>query len=684
MIMKVEITETMIFIQKKITLFMSFILLCLYLPLVNAEQGAADFDQRAQELNQLIQMDMSDLLNVEVTSVSKKAQKVSKAAAAIFVISHQDIKRSGVTSIPEALRMAPGIDVARIDGNKWAITSRGFNGRYANKLLVLIDGRSVYTPFFSGVHWDVQDTLLEDIDRIEVIRGPGATLWGANAVNGVINIITKSAAKTQGGYAMAGGGSTERVFGGFRYGGQIKEGLHYRMYAKYFERENNDDFNEVAVNDDWRMGRGGFRVDWNATDTDNLTVQGDMYEGDVGETINQASINTPFNTWVNNDAQLAGGNILMRWNKQINENESTTLKVYYDYTERDNYWLRLEHNTLDIDFQHALPLTNSHNLTWGAQYRFISDDIEGSFIMRPTKKNVDYHQFSLFIQDEWALLEDELTLSVGSKFSHNDFSGFEIQPSARIIWTPTKNQSIWASISRAVRTSSRGEQGININPLAMSTGPTLFTFSGGLENASEEVIAYELGYRFKPIDELTLDLALFYNMYDNLRNFDPASTPQFAGTHFVQSFNMHSDMAAESYGGELALSWQAMDTLHFNATYSYLQMQLHTENGDSNFSENAEKQSPHHKFSIRSSLNVLPTLDWDMWVRYVDSIPAHQVPSYITLDTRLAWRPYKTLEVSVVGQNLLDSQHPEFGSDFVLTKPIQVERGVYGQVEWQF
>ncbi len=668
---------------------MTLLLSCLTPSLAGADELSPDLNQLGKEQKQLIQLDLNDLLNLEVTSVSKKAQKVSKSAAAIFVISQQDIKRSGVTSIPEALRMAPGIDVARIDGNKWAITSRGFNGRFANKLLVLIDGRSVYTPFFSGVNWDVQDTLLEDIDRIEVIRGPGATLWGTNAVNGVINIITKSAEKTQGGYAMAGGGSKERVFGGFRYGGHIKDSVNYRLYGKYFERENNDDFNERAVNDDWRMGRGGFRIDWDATKKDKITVQGDIYEGDVGETVNQASIAPPYNTWVNTDAQLAGGNILMRWSKQFDDKESTVLQLYYDYTEKDNYWLRQEHNTFDIDFQHALPLADSHNLTWGTQYRFISDDIEGSFILTPLEKNIDSHWFSLFVQDEWELLENELTLTVGSKFSHNDYSGFEIQPSARIVWTPTENQSVWASVSRAVRTSARIERGGVLNqrtlpPSATVPLPVVLSLTGGLSNASEEVIAYELGYRIKPIDALTLDAALFYNVYDNLRNFNADSGPQFRGTHFVQFLNMHTDMAAESYGGELALSWQAMNNLRFNATYSYLQMQLHAENGDSNLSESSEKQSPHHKFSIRSSLNMTSTIDWDMWLRYVDTVPTHRIPSYITLDTRVAWRPIPSLELSVNGQNLLDSQHPEFDSNFILTKPGQVERSVYGKIEWRF
>ncbi|MCK4840466.1 MAG: TonB-dependent receptor, partial [Methylococcales bacterium] len=277
-------------------------------------------EELALEQKELINLNLSDLLNLQVTSVSKKAQKISKAASAIFVITHQDIKNSGVTSIPEALRMAPGIDVARIDGNKWAISARGFNSRFSNKLLVLIDGRSVYTPFFSGVNWDVQDTLLEDIDRIEVIRGPGATLWGSNAVNGVINIITKKADQTQDGYLMAGGGSKERVFGGGRYGGKINDSTHYRVYGKYFERESNVDLNNQDANDQWQMERGGFRLDTSASSSDDITVQGDIYKGLLRYTVNQMQFVAPFNTTVATDAKLTGGNILLRWNKQLAKN----------------------------------------------------------------------------------------------------------------------------------------------------------------------------------------------------------------------------------------------------------------------------------------------------------------------------------------------------------------------------
>jgi len=649
--------------------------------LANTTELTNDLAQLGKQQKQLIKLNLNDLLNLQVTSVSKKPQKVSKSAAAIFVITHQDIKRSGVTSIPEALRMAPGIDVAKIDDNKWAISARGFNGRFANKLLVLIDGRSIYTPFFSGVNWDVQDTLLEDIDRIEVIRGPGASLWGANAVNGVINIISKTAAQTQGGYVMAGGGSTEKVFGGFRYGGQINKSMSYRLYSKYFERE---------TDEDWRMGQGGGRLDWNITKTDKLTVQGDVYHGDTGDVVNEPSITVPYNTFIRSKTKLTGGNIILRWNKQLGVDESTALQIYYDYIGNDTYEMRLEHSTLDIDFQHILSLNDSHDFSWGANYRFVSTDIENSFIITSDAPRTDTHLVSLFAQNEWEIMQDELIFTLGSKIEHNDFSGFEVQPSARILWTPTAEQSLWASVSRAVRTSSLSEQGGVINqqtqePSAASGGlPVLVSIMGGIGDASEELIAYEIGYRIKPIDEISIDIAAFYNVYNNLRNFDLGSADLVGATHFIQTIETHTDLSAESYGAELALSWNVLDNLHINANYSYIQMQLHAKNGDSDFSENAENQTPHHKFSIRSSLNIMPSMDWDLWLRYVDSVPDFQIPSYITMDTRLAWRPAKAIELSVTAQNLLDSQHPEFGKDIIVSQHREVERGIYGKVEWRF
>lgn len=646
------------------------------------------------ETDNLLELSLDELMNIQVTSVSKKSEKASQAAAAVFVITREDIKRSGVRSIPEALRMAPGIDVTRIDSNKWAISARGFIGRFANKLLVLFDGRSVYTPFFSGVYWDIQDTLLEDVERIEVIRGSGAAIWGANAVNGVINIITRKASDTQGVYLNAGGGSKERVFGGARYGGKVGEDVYYRVYGKYFERENNDDVNLNPVNDDWRMGRGGFRVDWNATKDDQLGVQGNFYEGKTGGTSIIPNLKTATNRIVNSDTNLAGGNLLMRWNKQIEDNEHLQFQAYYDYTERDSVWIRHEHNILDLDFNHHFLFNEDQEIIWGAGYRFISDDAEGSDALITQRSQLDVHLFSLFIQDEITLVKDRFKVIFGSKFEHNDFSGFEIQPNARFLWTPHQQHTVWGSISRAVRTPARNERWFQVNS-AFSPGPKPIqtTIFADIGRHAEELIAYELGYRVKPWSNFSADLALFYNDYDDLRSLQPRDELIDMGNFLRLPVDAVTNMDGESYGVELDLVWQVVDNWRLSGNYSYQKQQFHVLNG-SRFSESEEFHTLNHKFSIRSSLDILSNVSWDVWFklawtddrkeRAIKEPFAKDINDLLTLDTRLAWRPVKQVELSVVGQNLINNHQLEYFSEFIINRPSQTERSVYGQIEWRF
>lgn len=646
---------------------------------------------------QLLSLSIEELINIKVTSASKKEQKATLSATAIFVITHEDIKRSGATTIPEALRMAPGIDVARIDGNKWSISARGFSGRFANKLLVLFDGRSVYTPFFSGVYWDVQDTLLEDIERIEVIRGPGAALWGANAVNGVINIITRNASDSPGTYLTAGGGSKERVFGGFRHGGKINDDTHFRVYAKYFERENNEDLQNNPVNDDWRMGRGGFRIDGQASDTDQYTAQGDLYEGTVGETVLLPDFATASNRLINHDTQVNGGNVLLRWNKQLQNGDSLQWQAYYDYAERDSAWVRHEHNTLDLEFhQHTVNAFDNHDLVWGGGYRFISDDIEGSDTIVISQNQRSYHLFNLFIQDEINVIDDTLKLIFGSKFEHNDFSGVEIQPNARFLFTPHQHHTFWGSISRAVRTPARGEKGLNINSAFSNNGnrPLINSISSDVGRNAEELIAYELGYRFNPMPQFSADLALFYNDYDKLRSIQPTSSnPINMGNYDLMPLAFANNMTGEAYGAEVDLVWQATDAWRLSGNYSYHKTQLHIADGDA-FSEHEEFFTLTHKISLRSEMDLTQNLTWDIWLKHAwtegqethaDHIPfAPFIEPQLTLDMRLAWRPIQNLELSVVGQNLVDKKQFETFSDFINTTPSLVERSVYGRIEWRF
>src|SRR5882757_1888484 len=476
-------------------------------------------------------MSMEDLMNMQVTSVSKRTQKVADAAAAIFVITLEDIRRSGATSIPEALRLAPGLEVARIDENKWAIGSRGFNGRFDNKLLVLIDGRSVYTPLFSGVYWNIQDVLLEDIDRIEVIRGPGATLWGANAVDGVINIITKPAASTQSAIVTAGGGTEERGAGGVRYGSKIGDATHYRIYGKYFDWGPSDYIAGGTAHDGWDAIRGGFRADWTPSGANSLTIQGDIYRSNYNETLTVPTLSAPYSNTFPNNGTYSGGNILGRWNHST-EGGSMSLQMYYDNTTTVDHSLFEDHqNIFDIDFQDGFHAGNHQQFLWGLGYRAILDGNDSSITVSLRPNQVNLNQFSTFLQDEISLADNHLRLTLGSKLEHNTFTGFEVEPNARLLWTLTPNQSVWTAISRAVRTPALTEEGLRLNSAVIPPGtlvnptpfPAVITVFGSHQFHSEDLLAYEFGYRMQATSNLSLDIATFYNRYSNLRSAEPGT-----------------------------------------------------------------------------------------------------------------------------------------------------------------
>lgn len=629
----------------------------------------------------LKKLSLEDLLGIEVTSVAKKRERLSDAAAAIFVITNEDIRRSGATSIPEALRMVPGLQVARIDSNKWAVTSRGFNGRFANKLLVLIDGRTMYTPLYSGVFWTMQDTLLEDVERIEVIRGPGATLWGANAVNGVINIITKQAMDTLGGLVAAGIGTEERGFANVRYGSNLGDNAYFRVFAKYFDRDNGLEASGQNGGDDSHVLRGGFRIDWQPSDRDSLTFQGDIYKGDAGQRLTVASSAPPYTAQTFDEGTEIGvGNVLTRWTRVFSNSSDMALQLYFERAEREDSLVGILLDTWDLDFQHKFALGARQEIVWGLGYRFVHHDMDNTFNMSFRPPTRDDHLFSAFLQDDIMLVKEKLCLTLGSKLEHNDYTGFENQPNVRLQWTPHERHSVWAALSRAVRTPSRADHDIQINQPHPDNLPVIVSLYGSRDFKSEDLLAYELGYRFQPMDRLSADIAAFYNDYDNLRTIEPDPNP------FVPAATAGNKMEGEAYGVELAANWLALDWWRFQAAYTYLQIQLHLDpDSRDTVSERAEGESPHHQLFLRSSMDLSRDLELDLWVRYVDSLPDLGVRSYVSLDARLGWRPRQDLELSIVGQNLVDSHHSEFGPDaFVKTSPTEVERSVYGKITWSF
>jgi len=645
----------------------------------------------------LTELSLEELMEVEITSVSKKEERLFEAAAAVSVVTAEDIRRSDATSLPEALRMVPGMEVARIDASKWGVSCRGFNDLFANKLLVLIDGRSVYTPLFSGVFWESQDVVLEDVERIEVIRGPGATLWGANAVNGIINIITKGAQDTQGGCVVAGAGSEEQGFGSIRYGGSLDSGdVYYRIYVKYLNRDDSAGASDMPAADGWWMMRAGFRMDWEGLDGDLLMVQGDLYDGEVGQMYRLIrSLEPPYERTFTYMADMSGGDVLGRWGHVFPDGSDLVLQVYYDRAEREEAVIVCDVNTVDLDVQHRFRMGTRQEIVWGAGYRFMWDNSTGIFPGGLTPESRHYDLMSAFLQDEVAFAGNRLRLTLGSKFEHNDYTGFEVQPNIRLSWMPREHHIVWGAVARAVRTPSRGEHDMRYTHTVLPPGavlpdtpPTLLTLMGNRAYRSEELLSFELGYRVRPMDRLVLDLATFYGVYDKLHTYEPGlpfgervPLPE----HLVVPISGENKMYGETYGVELEATMRMSEGWRMRLAYGYLDVRMHLRE-DSSYTtgEEWEGVSPHHQFSVRSSMDLPEGLTVDLGGRYVGDLPDVGVKSYASLDVRLGWTVWDNLELSVVGQNVLDDRHTEFRTPYAPTLSTEVERGVYGAIHWTF
>jgi iron complex outermembrane recepter protein len=638
--------------------------------------------------NDLTQVSIENLMNMEVSSVSKKEQKLSEVAAAIFVITQEDIKRSGAMKIPDVLRMVPGLDVAQINANTWAISARGFNLQFADKLLVLIDGRAVYNPLFGGVYWDTQDVPMEDIERIEVVRGPGGTVWGSNAVNGVINIITKKAAETQGALLTGGEGTQAQGFGTVQYGGKIKENTSYRIFAKYLNDGHSPDLNGQNAEDGWHLLHGGFRVDTNLSKKDSLTTQGDIYTGEEGGTIVHSSFNPPSNVNVERIPSLSGGNVLTRWDHIFSSRNDTTVQFYFDRYGRGGPVADEHRDTLDFDFQNHIVLGARQDLIWGAGYRHTSDHTSGTIDVAFVPANFAGQLFNAFVQDQITLKPDRVILYLGSKFENNYFSGFDLEPSARLAWTPSNRRTWWAAISRASRTPTRRDTGLDA-ALAALPGPTEVALLGNPNMKSEHVIAYELGYRTQPTDRLSLDLTTFFNNYLGLESaehlapfFDPTSVPPL----LLIPITLGNKMYGTTEGIEASVKWRVTDRWTLSPGYSFLEMHLHTESSSLDTTSVADTQgsNPKHQAQLRSHFEFARNFAWDVNGYFVGRLPAQLIASYTRFDTQFTWRLAERLELSIVGQNLLTDHHTEFNDQFQSVNSSQVKRSAFAKITWQF
>jgi iron complex outermembrane recepter protein len=659
------------------------------LVLLSACNGSAQSaESSASASEDLAHLSLEELGNVKITTVSKEPEEVWKTPAAIYVITQEDIRRSGYTTIPDLLRLAPGVDVARIDSDHWAVGIRGFNGEFSKSLLVLIDGRSVYSPLFAGVYWNVQDTFLEDIDRIEVIRGPGGTIWGSNAVNGIINIITKNAADTHGSLVAAYSGNVDQGEVESRYGGFRGAKLDYRGYAKGFLR--GPEFHPDGQNfDQWRMGQLGFRTDWQLTNRDSLNVQGDTYLGRDGERVAVSSYSPPSVEVLDGPHHTSGGNIVVGWHRQLSGNSDLELRGYFDRTTRFSPQLDETRNTFDLDLLYHRSMAARHDVLLGVGGRWSPDTIGQKFATLDFEPHQQTDRiYSWFAQDQITIVPNTLSLILGSKFDHNNRSGFEVQPNGRLLWTPAPHQTLWAAITRAVRTPSRLDQDLQLTDYlgaSIDSLPAFLRVVGTKSFRSEQLLGTEIGYRTLLTKHLYLDTALFRNDYNDLYGYGPGIafveiSP--APAHLVLQEPLTNALKGDTSGGEIAPDWKPAQWLEFRGSYSYLHLYVHDKPGftDDLNTVSDNGSSPHHQVLAQSLMTLPKGLEVDAIYRHVSSLPAQNVNAYNTADAHATWKISHHWCLSASGQNLLQPRHPEFGTD--VDTIVGIKRAFYGQLAW--
>jgi iron complex outermembrane receptor protein len=641
----------------------------------------------------LTQKSLEDLMNIQVTSVSRKEQKTSQAAAAIFVISQEDISRSGALNIPDLLRMVPGVDVAQIDASNWAISVRGFNGQFSNKLLVLVDGRTVYSPMFAGVFWNAQNVPLDSIERIEIIRGPGAAIWGSNAVDGVINIITRSAEHTQGGWVSGSAGNAATGPAAISYSGKVPGFGAYRVYAEGFRYNSLPTFANAEGHDDWRLAHGGFRTDSTLSAKDSLTTEGEILAGDAGElTLAPVSLAPPVTTTVALRERYASWNALARWNRNFSAQSGTSFQVYFDRTCLDDKTFNFQIDNFDLDFQYHVAWGARQDIVWGLGYRLSADDTTPTLRAVITPNNRTTELFRSFAQDEITILPNRLQLSLGARFEHNSYNGLDFQPSGNLAWNLNSRNMIWAAISSADRTPSRTDTGFRLNLQALPGPgglPILVSLLGDPNFRNEHLTAFQAGYRNTWTSRISLDSTIFYNRYRDLESVEIGATAvetNPAPIHLLVPETISNGLRGETHGGELFANWKVSYYWTLSPGYSYLATHLHPFAGSQDFTDAAGTEGgvPDHQAQLRSSVSLPHNLQWNASAYFVNRLPAAAIPSYTRLDTGLIWHGGERVSATVVGQNLLKNLHPEFAGPNSVVLPGMMRRAAYAKVVWSF
>ena len=637
----------------------------------------------------LKQLTLSQLGNVEVTTASRAPEQVWRTSAAIFVLTQDDIQRSGATTIPDVLRLVPGVEVARIDSSRWSIGIRGFGSRLTRDVLVLIDGRTVYTTLLAGTYWEAQNLVLADIERIEVIRGPGGTIWGPNAVNGVINIITKNSEDTHGEYVSITGGNVDEAVINARYGGGNGKGLDYRVYGLAFDR--GPEYHPGGIDyDRWRSVQGGFRMDFASGTRDRFTVQGDVYDEGTGESVTATTYAPPYSQVLNGTAALSGGNIVARWQRTQGEGSDFQIQAYYDRANRHELNFEDLRDTFDIDFTDRFRLPRQQ-ISWGLGARWSGGKnptvISGLYFL---PENRNDRLFTAFLQDDIGLVHDQLSLELGTKLLNTNYTGVQWQPSIRLLYTPQKTQTFWAAFTHAVRTPSDAERAFYLSGFLgtfVNGLPFFARFNANPHFRSEDLNGYEFGYRQLVRTNVYVDISAFHNHYGDLFSEDITGAPYVETNpgppHYLLPAEFGNGLVGTTKGVEVAPEWKPIPSWRLRASYSFLQMNLMkgANSQDIGSGPVTEGSSPRHEVTAQSGIDFSKAFSFDLTYRYVSRLPAQKIRAYSTADAEFTWHTRWPLSFSVVGRSLFQPYHYEFASD--PGPNVAVKRSVYGQITWE-
>ena len=663
----------------------------------------------------LLDLSLDELLNVEVTSVSRKPQPLSETAAAVFVITAKDIYRSGALNIPEALRLAPGLQVTQIDATKWAVSARGFSGRYSDKLLVLVDGRTVYTNSFAGVYWEALNIAIDDIERIEVVRGPGGAVWGANAVNGVINIISKSAADTPGTLLIGGAGvdssgdALGRVYA--RNGYSFGEDTHLRVFGKYDHGNSNRHDSGADTADDWDIARAGLRFDRRAGPAE-AVVTAEIYSGDLGQCVQLTSNTPPYFVPTDDVVDVSGGHLLLRNTREFDSGASILARAYIDHTEYSSLLWQEEATVYDFDFQYRTLLGDRHDVQVGAGYRLYSYEYLSTQYISLQESRGNEGRITAYLQDDVSLFDEQVILTLGLKIEDYESlsDDLEILPTVRAVWKLDEDRSVWGAVTRSVRTPAYSDRGLSLQGIGPALGPgegenpapvPLWTgyFTEGQAD-SESLVAYELGYRHRVSDRMSFDIAAYYHDYKDLMDIvaetttcepsgDPVSVACFfpdpsATTHLLGQGLLSNASSATTSGLEVSHQWKVADALTLNTIYSYLDADgeaRYTSEVSARFGDNAR-----HKFGVRADWRINDAFDISIWPRYTSAMDQNNldIDPFWDLDVRATWKLAAGLQLRLVGKQLLDSRQKEHESELRDIIPTEIERTVFAELRWNF